>query len=553
MGRGASEGGEAAMSRFSGQSGDELLRISHLTKYFGDAKALDDVSFLIRRGEIHGLVGQNGSGKSTLIKCLSGYHSQDLEWVLELPQQRLTRPLHPGEITSFGVSFVHQDLGVLPELSVLENLLLVGMADDHRAFIPWKAERRRVSELFERFGLDLDPSASLASLRPVEQAQVAIIRAVLQLRGASSADHPGVLVLDEATTFLDRVGREGLYSLLRSVAEDGAGVVFVSHDIEEVRSLCDWVTVLRDGKVVADDPIDKVSHDEMVSLIVTGTRDSTVTVVSRRDGSDQRQPTGDGTRHYLRVVDMSSETIDEVGFEAAGGEIIGITGIVGSGWEFVLEHLFGARSAETGWIEIDGLRHELPEMEPTLAIEHSMVFVPSDRLRQGIIAELSVEQNVMLPVLGQLFRGGRLRIRELASRALHLVGHYGIQPAQPRRTIGSLSGGNQQKAVLGKWLQLKPAFVLLNEPTQGVDVGARQRIYELVRSAAGEGAVVLYATGDWEEVSHLADRVVVIADGHVAAELGTDEVSVEAIAKAAYQGTRKSADLSKAGSLWEGS
>ncbi len=525
-----------------------LLSIRNLTKYFGASPALDDVSMSVGYGEIRGLVGQNGSGKSTLIKCLAGYHAQDLEWRLELPGKELTRALHPGEITAFGVAFVHQDLGVLGDLSVLENLLLTEFANDHRRYIGWGKERARAKEIFKQFGLDLDPAAKLSTLRPVEQAQVAIVRAVLQLRSAKQADHPGVLVLDEATTFLDRAGREGMYDLLRAVAAEGSGVIFVSHDINEVLKVCDAVTVLRDGRVVADAPSSELTHDDLVSLIVTGKRG--VEVVSRT-ARREKVPVASSSQGSLEVEGLSGDLLSDVAVTVHPGEIVGVTGIVGSGWELVVEFLCGARRAESGSCRLGGKSIDLREMSPDKALALSMVYVPSDRQREAVVPDLSLRENVMQPVLGNSFEKGRLRLRRLTAACKEVLEQYAVVPAEPSMPIGLLSGGNQQKAVLAKWLQTDPLYVLLNEPTQGVDIGARQRIYELVRAAAARGAAVIYASADWEEVAAISDRVVVISEGKVAERIEGASISVDAIAQAAYLGMRRSADLSKAAALLE--
>ncbi len=525
-----------------------LLSIRNLTKYFGASAALDNVSLSVGYGEIRGLVGQNGSGKSTLIKCLAGYHSQDLQWRLELPGKELTRALHPGEITAFGVAFVHQDLGVLGDLSVLENLLLTELATDHRRYIGWGNERAKAKAIFKQFGLDLEPAAKLSTLRPVEQAQVAIVRAVLQLRSAKQADHPGVLVLDEATTFLDRAGREGMYDLLRAVAAEGSGVVFVSHDINEVLTVCDAVTVLRDGRVVADAPRSELTHDDLVSLIVTGKRG--VEVVSRPARRAAVLPAS-SSQASLEVEHLSGDLLNDVSLTVHPGEIVGVTGIVGSGWELVVEYICGARRAESGSCRLGGKTIALEAMSPDKALALSMVYVPSDRLREAVVPDLSLRENVMQPVLDNSFEKGLLRLRRLTVACKEVLERYAVAPAEPSMPIGLLSGGNQQKAVLAKWLQTDPLYVLLNEPTQGVDIGARQRIYELVRAAAARGAAVIYASADWEEVTGISDRVVVISEGRVAERLEGARISVDAIAQAAYLGMRRSADLSKAAALLE--
>lgn len=542
-----------------------LISICNLTKSFGETKVLSDVSFEVMPGEIHGLVGQNGCGKSTLIKCLSGYHDQELSWELKVRGKTFTRGLHPGEIAGYGISFVHQDLGMLPDLTVLENLLMMELAVSNSPYISWSKAHRRSKEIFSKFGLDLNPAAILGSLRPVEQAQVAIIRAVMQLRESRHAQgEAGVLVLDEATTFLDQMGREGVHNLLRAVTSTGDSVIFVSHDIGEVLSLTDRVTVLRDGKVVNSVQTSSLDHADLVSLIV-GEKDSE----SKANGvkvspkpvangySGAREEINGSTSQVqnkaqgrLKIVGLMGDQVYDVSTEVSGGQVLGITGIVGSGWEFILEHLFGAKKASGGSLEVGEVIVPLQSMSPVKARKLSMAFVPSDRLVEGVVAELTVQDNLMQPILGQVFKSGFLRLRELTSRCSGILDRYGIVPLSPKLPMSALSGGNQQKAVIVKWLETGPGYLLLNDPTQGVDVGARRRIYELVRFAADKGAVVLFASSDWEEVAGVSDSVLVMADGRVAAQLDAAEISIDAIANAAYKGTRRSADLSKASSMW---
>lgn len=536
-----------------------LLRVTNLWKFFAGTPVLSDVSLELGEGEILGLVGQNGSGKSTFIKCLSGYHSPDSDWQLEIHGSTITRGLHPGEPAELGISFVHQDLGVIGELTVLENLLLERLGRDRAPVIRWKSEQRKARELLESFDLKLDPRAKLGTLRPVEQAQVAIIRAVMQLkdRPASHGRGTGVLVLDEATTFLDRTGRESLHTLLRSIAATGSGVLFVSHDVGEVLALADRVTVLRDGRVVDTAPSAELSPEDIVGLIVGGNRSTRLDQLaddvagrSAADGArDAAAQSGPGAAEPIRsfaVHDLDGPHVSGIAFDATPGEIVGITGIVGAGWEFVLDHLYGAQPAQSGRLEVDGTAFPLAKMTPRQALGLGAVFVPAKRLTQAIVPGLSIRDNVMLPMLDESFKGGRLRLRELTVRCAQVLRDHAVQPPQPDRPIGTLSGGNQQKAVLGKWLQLAPRLVLLNEPTQGVDVGARQLIFRIIRGAAERGAIVLYASGDWDEVARLAHRVVVIADGQVAATLDGDDVTADRIAESAYRGTRRSADLARA-------
>jgi ribose transport system ATP-binding protein len=543
---------------------DVLLSLRHLNKSFNGVRVLTDAQLDLWAGEIHGLVGQNGSGKSTLIKCLSGYHTPDPGWELHVDGTTVTRGLHPGEPARLGISFVHQDLGVIGDMSVLENLLLHRLGQDRRPYIAWRKEQRQARDLLGSFDLDLDPRAKLGSLRPVEQAQVAIIRSLIQLRDRSGVDGAGrgVLVLDEATTFLDQTGKESLHALLRSIAAGGSAVLFVSHDVSEILTLADRVTVLRDGLVVETACSAELSHDDVVGLIVGGDRSIRLEDLHSSEavspGSsaaelpvlDRDRPSDPLTR--LEVTDLDAPYVHMMSFSVEQGEILGITGIVGSGWEFVLEHLYGATPTWGGRLQLGDRSFDIEALNPQRALDLGMVMVPSERLVQGIIAELSVEENVMLPVLDRAFTGGRLHRKELRLRCEDVLRGHAVDPPDPSRPIGTLSGGNQQKAVLGKWLQLRPRVVLLNEPTQGVDVGARQLIFRLIRQAVRQGTVVLYASGDWEEVSRLADRVLVVADGRVAETLAGSDVTVERIASSAYLGTRRSADMARASGMWSG-
>ena len=514
------------------------LAVRNLTKTFAGMIALVDFTFAVSPGEIHGLIGQNGSGKSTFIKCLAGYHRPDSSWSLEVGDISLTRPLRPGEVTGYGVSFVHQDLGLLPELSVLENLMLVQFANDHRRFLPWRRERNRYKQLLEGFGLAIDLQSPISALAPVEAAQIAIVRAVAQMGRASEAGsgHAGVLVLDEATTFLDQAGRQSMASLLRSLKTRGIAVIFVSHDLEEVLAICDRVTVLRDGKEVLSSPVDQVTHAQLVSMITGTVGDNPAPVPAQRRSARQAEIS-------LKVENLSNDLVEQVSFEAARGTITALTGIVGAGWESVLPLIYGARPAAFGQLTIDGKVISAARLTPRRSISLGMVYVPASRLTEAVIAELSLEENLTLPQLSRHVRSGFLRHAMLRATSQALVEEFTVKTTSVSAPIGALSGGNQQKAVLGKWFAQEPSIILLAEPTQGVDVGARQKIYEIIREAAARGATVLYASSDWGEVVELADNVVVFTNGRVSATLTSTDLSVDAIAHESYRGSKSSFSL----------
>lgn len=512
------------------------LSVRGLAKTFAGVTALEDFSFSVYPGQIHGLVGQNGSGKSTFIKCLAGYHRPDSEWRLQVGSSLIERPLRPGEVTSYGVSFVHQDLGLLSELSVLENLMLVQFANDHRSFLPWRKERNRYRRILEGFGLDIPLEAPIGSLAPVQAAQIAIVRAVTQI-GLVSQDGKGphgVLVLDEATTFLDQAGRESMASLLRALKSRDFGIVFVSHDLDEVLAICDYVTVLRDGREVLSSSVDNVSHSQLVSLI-TGAQDQIVKTNSKRRRGDPVL----GAEVGLHVDSLIGGQVTNVSFEVGRGSITALTGTVGAGWEAVLPLLYGAARAQSGTVGIGDRVVQASRMSPRRAIALGMVYVPASRLAEAVVAELSVEENVTLPQLERHVRTGFLRHSMLRATSKVLVEEFTVKTTSVAVPIGSLSGGNQQKAVLGKWFAQTPAIILLAEPTQGVDVGAREKIYDIIRDAADRGATVIYASSDWAEVEELADKVVVFTDGQVGAILSGADISVDAIATESYRGARQ--------------
>lgn len=503
-----------------------LLALRHLSKSFGGAQALDDVHLTVLPGEIHGLLGENGSGKSTLIRILAGFHAPDAG-ELEINGGPIKLPLYPGQFLELGISFVHQDLGLIPSLSVVENLRISDVASTRRQWhISWARERKKAAELFSRYGLDIDPGAKVSALLPVERAMLAIVRAVEGFRtslrkGRASG---GLLVLDEPTVFLPRVGIERLFSLIREVAASGAGVLFVSHDLDEAREITDRVTVLRDGHLVGTVVSAEASTEQLVEMII-GRRLEELAVMHHDVTRAKAAFTIDG---------LSGGSGADVSFELHEGEVLGLTGLVGSGFEEIPYLLFGAQASTGGRLLIGPESYDLTEMTPSGALDRGMALLPADRLRDGSIDSLSIADNVMLQVIDEYFTYGRLERSHMLSDARELCAQFDVRPNQPKMLLQSLSGGNQQKALLAKWLQTKPALLLLHEPTQGVDVGARQQIYGMIRQAAGEGRSIVCATSDYEQLASICDRVLVFARGRVVQQLVGGEVAKDRITQVVY-------------------
>ncbi len=493
-----------------------VLRIEGLSKSFGGARALDDVSLAVRHGEVHGLLGQNGSGKSTLIKILCGFHAPDGEPRIELDGWPVALPVNLVALRG-QVAFVHQHLGLMPSLTVLENLLLAEFASRRRWFVDWGGQARRAREMFARYRIDVDPLAVIADLSPVARAQVAIVRAFDELRRGAGR---GLLVLDEPTPFLPAHDVEALFRLIREIVADCASVIFVSHDIDEVLEITDRATVLRDGRVAGVFETRETSKPEVIRLIVG--RDV--------DLDAMRPPAKPPAAPDIVISGLSGGALAPFSLSLAPGEVVGLTGLIGSGYDEVVYRLYGAEPARAGTLAFGATTHALPGFNPRRAIAAGLALIPGDRLQSGAVASLSVAENVNQPLL----RGLALNDSALARNAEALAARFDIRPRAPHALLGSLSGGNQQKAVLAKWLQTQPRLVLLDEPTQGVDVGAREQVFAAIADAARAGAAILCASSDAEQLAAICDRVIVFWRGRVVRQLVGAEISKRTIAEACY-------------------
>ena len=501
-----------------------LLEITGLSKSFGGARALDDVDLEVRAGEVHGLLGQNGSGKSTLLKVLSGFHQPE-SGRLAVRGTPVSLPLAPGAYRGLGMAFVHQDLALVPELSVCENLIVARLQAGAQRRVRWRSEHARAGEALARHGLgEIDTRAQVASLTQMQRALLAIVRAVEELR-AGAHEQP-LLVLDEPTAFLPRAGIDQLFELVRGLVARGASVLFVTHDLDEVMEICDRVTVLRDGRLAGTTAVSETTPDGLVELII-----------GRRLAAAAPRPepshAGDaGAVPRLRARDVRGQYVDGIDLEIAPGEVLGVTGLLGSGFEELPHLLFGSRRA-SGTVELDGGQPvRLDRLTPRRAIELGVGFVPSDRPLDGAVADLSVTDNVTMTTLAEHRRGLFLKRGAMRETARQLGEAFAVTPNDPGMTIGSLSGGNQQKVVLAKWLQREPRLLLLDQPTQGVDVQARRQLFDAIGAAARAGAAVLCASADYEELAALCDRLLIVARGRVVGTLTTrSELTKDGIAE----------------------
>jgi len=507
-----------------------VLQARHISKSFGATRALDDAAIDVAHGEIHGLIGENGSGKSTLIKILAGYHAPDPGGELAIGDRPVRLPLRPGQPRELGLRFVHQNLGLIRSLSVVENLMLEELTAARRRPISWSRERRRARDTFARLGVDLDPRAMVGDLSPAGRAQLSTVRALAgtAIAGEGQLTPVRLLVLDETAAYLAAPERERFFALIRTVAASGVSVLLVSHDLGEARAISDRITVLRNGRNVATVAAAAVQTHELVELVASQHVSSPPIKrrARRADGAVTEE-----LAHPICMTGLVGDSVAGVSLKLHPGEILGLTGSPGSGFEEVPYLIFGVGRCAAGKLKIDH-EHDLTAMTPARALSAGIALLPGDRQRDGVVDSLTVEANISLPVLDRHVRGLRLRKRELTENTRRLLAEFQVRPNTPGAAMETLSGGNQQKVLLAKWIQLAPALLLLHEPTRGVDVGARREIFATLRGLARRGAAVMCASGDYEELAALCDRVLVFSEGVPVRTLIEDEISVARIAAA---------------------
>jgi ribose transport system ATP-binding protein len=475
-----------------------VLEIVGLSKTFPGQRALDQVDLGVEGGEIHALLGQNGSGKSTLIKVLAGYHAPDPGASIHVAGRPLRTGV-PGAGHELGLRFVHQDLGLVPSLNVIDNLALGrGYLTTGLGRIDWQAEADRATAAAADLGIALDPFAPVEALSLAERACLAIARAVHDDEGATR-----VLVLDEPTAALPADDVEHLFTVLRRLRARGVGVVLVSHHLDEVLSVADRISVLRDGKRVATTPRAGLSHGELVQLIV-----------GRAVAQRAARPASVGARRAcLRVRGLAGAGVREVSLELGEGEVVGVAGLDGSGRESIIPLLTGQFGRDAGAVEVGS--RTVASGSPASALRAGMAFVPGERNRVGILETMTVRENLTIARLGDLCRFGRIDRDRERRETEGWIDRLQVATTGIDAPVATLSGGNQQKVMLGRSLRLRPSVLVLDEPTQGVDVGARDEVHRIIEQAVADGAGVLVASTDSDELVRLCDRVLVMQGGLV--------------------------------------
>ena len=486
------------------------LEMRGISKSFPGIRALSDVDLIARAGEVHAVVGENGAGKSTLMKILAGVYQPDGGTIsLDGAETRISGPI---DARSRGIGMVYQELNLVPDLTVAENIML-GATPSRFGFVRRRALSEAAAVVLDAFDARIDPAAILGSLTVSQQQIVEIAKAYAQ--------RPSIIVLDEPTSSLSEHEAQALFHIVRRMRADGIAIIYISHRLREVLELADQVTVLRDGRQIETRSADGLTAGEMIRLMVG--RDLT-DIFPKRE-----VPIGD----VVLEVDALTRpgAFADVSVSVRAGEIVGLAGLVGAGRTEVARAVFGLDRAQSGTVRVDG--RDVFARTPAQGLAAGIAYVPEDRKRDGIVPSASIKDNVSLPVLSSLSTGGWIsRTRERAM-VRDQVETLGVSPPVIERAVDTLSGGNQQKVVIGKWLAAKPRVLILDEPTRGVDVGAKADIHEIIGALAAAGTAILLISSELPEVLAVSDRIYVLHEGHVSAELDRTEATEATVMHAA--------------------
>jgi rhamnose transport system ATP-binding protein len=490
---------------------EPVLALRGVAKSFGATRALSDVSFDLFAGEAHALAGENGAGKSTLVKILAGVYRPDTGHLL-LDGRPVTFG-GPGAARDAGVAVIYQEPTLFPDLSVAENIFMGRQPRTGLRRVDRRAMHAETARLFDRLGVALDPAAPARGLSIADQQMVEIAKA-LSLRAR-------VLIMDEPTAALtpDEVSR--LFAVAGALRGEGAAVLFISHRLEEVFTLCQRVTTLRDGRLIASEPVAGLTPDDLIRRMVG------------RDLETLYPKTGAAIGDVaLRVDRLTREgAFTGVSFEVRRGEIVALAGLIGAGRTEVARAIFGIDRWDAGTVTLAGT--PLPPGSPTAAMAAGIALVPEDRRAQGLVMDLSIERNLGLTQLRTLHRGGLMNRRRERNRAADWAVRLQVRYGRLSDAVGLLSGGNQQKVVLAKWLATEPAVLIVDEPTRGIDVGTKAEVHRLLSELAARGLAVLMISSDLPEVLGMADRVLVMREGRLVAEIPRDDATEESVMIAA--------------------
>lgn len=495
-----------------------MLQAIHIRKSFGGVTALDDVSLTLHPGEVTAIIGENGAGKSTLMKILSGVHA-DYEGEVRIDEKPITLG-HPSAAEAAGIAIIHQELNLVPDLDIAANIFLGRELRNRWGLLDRQAMRLRCVELLDRLGLEADPDLLVGTLKVGEQQLVEIAKALhIEAR---------VIIMDEPTSALSERETERLFRIIRALRSEGRTLVYISHRFDELFSIADRYVVLRDGRTVGAGMMSEADEESLIRMM-SGRDQMSI----RCEGQGvQGAPRLEVSGLSLRSASPDRPALlSDISFSLHAGEVVGLYGLMGAGRTELLGSLFGMYTSRvTGTVSIDG--NKINISSPGDAVGQGIAMVPEDRKRQGIFPEGDVRTNLSIAVLDRISRAmGMVDAFREAEMSTAMVSRLSIRASSDRQRISTLSGGNQQKVVLGRWLARAPRILLLDEPTRGIDVGAKAEIHTLIRSLAAEGMAVLVASSELPEIMTLSDRVLVLCEGRLTADLPIFQADAQQILK----------------------
>ncbi len=490
-----------------------LLEMKQIDKQFTGVHALDHVDFEVRKGEIHALMGENGAGKSTLIKVLTGLYSKDSGQILFDGEERNFHS--PQESQRAGISTIYQEINLIPHLSVAENIF-IGREPRNAFGIDWNAVRKQAKQLLLDNGIDIDVDQDLATYSTAVQQMVAITRAISQ--------NAKLLIMDEPTSSLADDEIQVMFEKMRELVAKGMSIIFISHKLDEVFTICDRTTILKDGKLVGSYDMDKITRLEMVSKMIG--RDAS-NVLKRSVGEFEEKP---GMVPLVHTKDIDNRVkLHGISIDIRPGEIVGVAGLLGAGKTEFAKVVFGCDNTYTGEFEVEGTPVRLKT--PKGAIDLGFAYCSEDRKVEGIFPHMSVKENMTITALPRISRFGIVNRRKQQEIVDQYIESIRIKTPSPDQLICNLSGGNQQKVLLGRWLSMNPKLIILDEPTRGIDVGAKAEIEALIKQFSENGISVLYISSELEELIRNCYRVVIIRDGRNSGELNGEDITEENIMK----------------------
>jgi rhamnose transport system ATP-binding protein len=490
-----------------------VIKTKDIYKSFAGVEVLKSANIELHPGEVHALVGENGAGKSTLVKIIAGIHTPS-SGILELEGKEVEFQ-NPKVATLHGISLIHQEPLAFPDLTVAENIFIGSEPCRYRInLVDWPNIYRRSSELLQSLGLNLDPRTKMRGV-PIADQQMVDMAAALSQKAK-------VLLMDEPTAALTPNEVEHLFSIIQQLKKQGVAIAFISHRLEEVTEIADCITIMRDGEVVGERLPKSTSHEEIIRLMVGRPLKALFEKVSGQEFG----------KTALRVQDLSCKKLfNNISFDLREGEILGVAGLVGAGRSNIAQCLFGILPAEHGTIWINDKKVTLDS--PKSAMAHGLAYVPEDRQNEGLLLPMTITQNMTLPIISRFSLKGFLR-NNLEREAVHeYVERLRIILRHVEQPVAELSGGNQQKVVLSRWLMTKPKVIILDEPTRGIDVGAKAEVHRLMGELASQGMGILMISSELPEIIAMSDRVIVLREGSVVARLEKDELSAEKIMAAA--------------------